>query len=297
MGRMKYKGAPTYPGGSMAEEIVVQEERREEQPQDVYSMTQEQLDTLAREPVEEVVEEKLPEQKAEPVEKESKPVEKQEEKPPEEKAAAPETTPIETEVEKLRKRVEAQDRFIQQQGTEIGLLRKQNPPDYAAKIQEIRNLYLTDPVAAHEAQVQLTQEINSAREQEQAVRMQEEVVKNRQIVTSLAPDFESNIEDLSALIVEDGAPVEYVNNFKQNPYLLNAETLYQMHKRVVYKRENAVLKTENAQLKQQIEELKKKPDELLKRVEEAGKQLVTGKTGGTSTGRDTAIIKPVWQMS
>jgi hypothetical protein len=265
----------------------------------VTAMTYEQLETAhmgnpeVQEP--EHVQEPAPEQEDAEVQKEESIAE----------AAHPETISkdeyekIRADLEKERIRRENQDKLLARLGTELGILRKSTPEDEAVKLQEIRDLYWQDPVEGHHALETYRAE---QRSKDDALHQQQFIAKieeNKTNVLRWTPDFESAIDDMAALVEQDGADPQSVSVFKQNPYLLDPTTLYNLNARAKLHRENTDLKTRLEILEKENIELKKKPGDLVSKIEKAVNQPITltAKSGGGKSADSTITDKPAYRMT
>ena len=206
---------------------------------------------------------------------------------------------LKTDLDKERVRRENQDKLLSRLGTELGMLRKNTPEEEAAKLQEIRDLYWQDPVEGHKALEAYREEQKRKGEDLEKQAFVARVDENKANVLKWTPDFESTIDDMAKLVEQDGADPQSVSMFKQNPYVLDPTTLYNLNARARLAKENTDLKTRIDALEKEVGELKKKPGELVEKIEKAVSQPspVTAKTGG-GKGADSPITpKPVWQMT
>ena len=274
----------------MPEEKIEKEVPEEKDPveitdtTDVRTLTSEQLSELGK-PQDEGVE---PEEK-EP-KKRKPPAKKADEQPPKEVKEELEVKPdkktpeqikadhdaLQAEHTKLKERWANQEKLLQRFGNEVGIMRKMSPEVVQERLQKIRDMYnpdseIFDPVQGNEEIQRLRSDQTRETQQEEITRTVRKVSETREAIKQFAPDFETEIDGMANLIKEDGAGEEYVQAFRQNPYLLDHTTLYNMHKRVALSKENVTLKAEVEKLKTENETLKRKPDEMLRRIENAGK--------------------------
>lgn len=284
----------------MDTEVVVETGTQENETQPVHMMSKEQLDGLINNETPAPAPEKEPETQPAP----EPGAEKKEETPapapdPEPTAAAPTAEELLAENERLKKRVENQNKFLTRQATEVGLLRKRSPAEEEAELQRIRDLYIDDPVkglAAH------TEYIKGKENEELAVKQheyQEQVRSNYETVQGIAPDFDTHVDDIVKIMREDGAQEGTINNFLEMPYAVSPATLLNLYKRVGLTKENGTLKSENERLKKEVEELKAKPATILENIEKAAnRRTITAASAGASSQPHNAVSsKPIHMMS
>lgn len=206
------------------------------------------------------------------------------------------------ENKRLLKKSENQDKFFDRVGTEVGLLRKKTPEEDKVELERIRDLYIDDPVAGHKAMVDFNANQEKAETVGREVEVNRRIETNKTGIESLIPEFEANqseiVEELAGLMTEDGAPAAAVEAFKEQPFLMDQATLYNLHLRNTAGKESKEKDIEIADLKTQIEELKKRPGELLSNIEKASKnQTLTGKSAGAVPANSATVTKPVSKRS
>lgn len=206
------------------------------------------------------------------------------------------------ENKRLLKKTENQDKFFDRVGTEVGLLRKKTPEEDKVELERIRDLYIDDPVAGHKAMVDFNANQEKAETVGREVEVNRRIETNKTGIESLIPEFEANqseiVEELAGLMTEDGAPAAAVEAFKEQPFLMDQATLYNLHLRNTVGKESKKKDVEIADLKTQIEELKKRPGELLSNIEKASKnQTLTGKSAGAVPANSATVTKSVNKMS
>ncbi len=238
---------------------------------------QERESTENQQPKEDGGEEKPPAKKED--EQKSAPEKKEEALKPDEKTPEQikaEHDALKTEHEKLKERWANQEKLLQRFGNEVGIMRKMSPEEVQTRLQKIRDMYNPesenfDPVRGSEEIQRLRSDQVKEAQQEEVAKTVRRISETKEAIKQFAPDFETGIEDLANIIKEDGAPEQFVQAFRVNPYALDHTTLYNMHKRALLSKENVGLKAEVERLKAENESLKKKPDEMLRKIEEAGK--------------------------
>ncbi len=266
------------------EKIVVVEENKEPEIQETpVTLSREQLD-LALSQEEDEIEEK-PKEKAKQVKSEKKEKEAEVKTETEVKVETPVVDPkmqeLVAENEKLKGRVANQDTMIARFGTEIGLLRKKTPEQEREKLDEIRNLYLEDPIKGQEAYQAYKDKLANSEREAQEIQATAVIERNKTVTAKLIPEFEKSLAEISELLSADGLPKDVVDNFQKNPYAFDPDVLISLQKRNKAYRENLSLKTEIEKLKTENEELKKKPGALLKKIEKAANSRpMTADTGG-----------------
>ncbi len=227
-------------------------------------------------------------------EKKEEPEKKVEEKlkAEEQKSVEPEKIELpKDEHEKITRRIQEQDKMIQRQGTEIGLLRKgkqaleylqsQLPINDEAERARLNQLAFENPIEFHNQMEKRKETVNQIVKQQVINQEMSRIGANRERVLTYVPELETSFGDLIEIIKEDGAKPEDVEVFKRNPYTFAPATLFNLHKRSIISKENKSLKSQIEQLQTENAKLKKRPGELLKNIEDASKvKTLTSKTGG-----------------
>ncbi len=192
-------------------------------------------------------------------------------------------------IEKQNERLEQQSKLLDKFGTEVGLLRKTSPEEEKARLDEIREAYLEDPIEGD----RLLQEYREEQKATQAQSRDDELAgileSNRSVVTSGIKDFEenlgTNVNEIAEIMKEDGASAKILEAFKENPYVIEGSTLFALHKRNQVAKELASVKEQLAESEKTIAELKKKPGAVLDNIEKASKtKPLTGRDGSKSSG-------------
>jgi hypothetical protein len=240
-------------------------------------MTDEQLESeLSGNPVE-----KSPEVKEEPTQEDNSTeteVEQKEDKQTQEVKEEPvEDTPIEEppkeepfivtkdEWEKLQKRLEEKEKFIQRQAAEVGKRRKSE--------EQIRSELLTLQTQLQERwnePLEATQIQGAIREREKQLNeaeLQTITEFNRNTVKTFVPEHESLIDDMVELVKEDGQPEDAIRAFRDNPYKEPPGTLINLAKRAELRRELRNKDAKIASLEAELVALRKEPKEVLKKIE------------------------------
>lgn len=255
-------------------------------------MTEEELENFlsGEEPAESESTVEGEEEEEETPPKEEPPAEEEEEEgdPEGDTKVSPETAELLAKIEALEKKTANQDKFFDRMGTEVGLLRKKTPEEDRAELEKIRDAYIEDPVEGH----RLMEEFRS--KQEHTTSLQNEysanrtAEANREALSTRLPDMEKAevIEELAAMMVEDGAPPQAVEVFKANPFYLDQATLFNLYQRRSLSKENVDLKTQLEAKDKEIAELKGKPGKLLEGIEKAsGKSTLAGKPSGAAPAK------------
>lgn len=260
----------------MTEAATVEAEETSDTP-DVRTLSSEDLENygidteekeLAKTETTETPTEKEPET-AKPKEGAEKPDATDETQP--DPVSNPELEALKAEHEKLKGRWENQEKLISRFGNEIGLMRKMTPEQTRIELDRIRDVWREDPIAGDEEMRKFRFRQQEDAHKEEAARIIQKVSSTKEALKQFVPEFDSGIDDLAGLIKEDGAGDEYVKAFRENPYLLDHTTLYNMHHRARLSKEVAGLKAELETLKIENEALKKKPGEMLKKIEDASR--------------------------
>ena len=206
------------------------------------------------------------------------------------------------ENKRLLKKTENQDKFFDRVGTEVGLLRKMTPEEDKVELERIRDLYIDDPVEGHKAMEEYKTNQERTTTVNREIEVNQRIEKNKTGIESLIPEFEENqseiVEELAALMAEDGAPTAAVEAFKQQPFVMDQATLYNLHLRNTIGKESKEKDAKITELETQIEELKKRPGELLSNIEKASKnQTITGKSAGAVPTNSATVPKATKNMS
>jgi chromosome segregation ATPase len=263
----------------------------------VEQMTDEVLEAELNK--EEVPEEKKEEPQPEPVpvpEPEPKVEEtpKPAENPPEEEVV----TLSKTEHEKLLKRIEEKEKFIQKQAQEVGQRRKseeQLRTEIGQLQQRLSEVWTTDGVEATNIQEQIGIRKQQLSEAEQSERM--EVIRNYVTERNIQP--ETYLDEMIDIIKEDGQPPEAIQAFRDNPYRTEAGILINLTKRAELKQALRQRDSEIASLKSEIQSLKTKPQEVVKHIERAMKQPapMTNDSGQAQAVKREVDVTQIYAMS
>jgi hypothetical protein len=275
----------------MEQEVMVE---RETPKVDVTSMTSEDL---AAYKMPEDIEEEREETEAPKEEAKEKKKAEPESQPPKEPEPPPKDEAIATELDKLRRRVEAQEAFISRQATEVGLLRKSTPEEEKQELERIRDLYITDPIAGREAHDEYKARLAQREQERQTLLIQNRYARNAQQTKQWLTDYEQNIDDIASVMAEDGADKETVETFKRYPYIYEPLVAVNLVKRSLLTKEVKTLKERVDVLEKENAELKAKPEKLIDKIASATKQTVTGKAAGTAPASSGLTTKPIWAMS
>lgn len=121
------------------------------------------------------------------------------------------------EFDKLKKKMENQELFLQRQGTEVGQLRKmreqlQNLAKEKRALAEEQ--LLTDPSKAMDTHA----EARDVEKQVANAEIQEQFEANRQAIQTAFPDYEARVNDIAEAALEMGIPPEHIANYRANPY-------------------------------------------------------------------------------
>lgn len=185
---------------------------------------------------------------------------------------------IEERIAALEQQIQEKERFIQRQGNEIGILRKQvsRPQiDFQKAREEINQQFQTDPAAAmHNMEL---------------LRRRAEEVRREQ-TSGLVPDLPELIEDICEIAKAEGEHDNTLAAFRQDPLRVPAAILYDYAVRARAYRYAKVKSAENAELQKQITQLRgRATEEVAARIDQAAKSspVIRGVTGGgTSSTRD-----------
>lgn len=277
----------------MSEEMVVEEQAVEEQAVEIKDeLTVDQLTSLDDAALDKAISDQktsTDEPKTEPKPEEAKPEVKTETLPkilPTGDKPADDVGVIKEELERLKKRVQDKEQFIQRQGTEIGELRKARAyyEDQAKLLMEqFQAKFYENPNEAMNAYGQAGQATQMA----QQAQLMESIQVNKQYIHQVYPEYETMINDIAEYGDVIGVPKDQIESFKQNPYATDIRVLIpyvEGAKR--YKQE----KTQSSlieQLKKQVEELDKdtSEDTVLQKITAAARKnpAITAKSGDGMT--------------
>ena len=205
-------------------------------------------------------------------------------------------------IEKQNERLEQQSKLLDKFGTEVGLLRKTSPEEEKARLDEIREAYLEDPIEGDRLLQAYREEQKATETQSRNDELAGIFDSNRSVVTSSVKDFEenldSNVSEIAEIMKADGASAETLEAFKENPYVIEGSTLFALHKRNQVAKELVSVKEQLAESEKIIAELKKKPGAVLDSIEKASRtKPLTGKDGSKSSGGAEQSTKPVTNLS
>ena len=211
------------------------------------------------EPVQEPVPEPTPEPKPEPI--------------PEPEPTPPideEVKITKTEYDKLVKRIEEKEKFIQRQAAEVGARRKSEEQlrSEIFQLQQVLQTKWNDPLEATDIQDQIRDRQSELREAETRT-VQE---RNQNVVKTFVKEPENLIDDMVDLLREDGNDADSLRMFRDNPYREPPGTLINLAKRAELRRESRNKDAKIASLEAEIQTLKTKPQETIKKIEKALKE-------------------------
>ena len=197
---------------------------------------------------------------------------------PQQQQQTPPTPTVEERIKKLEERLEEKERFIQRQGNEIGILRKQvgRPPiDIQKAREEINQQFQTDPSGAVQ-NMQLLQ-----------FRIEED---RRTQAANAVPDIPDLMDEICEIAKAEGENDMTIAAFRQDPYRVRVDVLYDYAVRARAYRYAKGQSVEAQQLRQQIQSLQGRATEnVAARIDQAARSspVIRGVTGGgTSSVRD-----------
>jgi myosin heavy subunit len=175
---------------------------------------------------------------------------------------------LETELAERDKRLEQQERYIQQRGTEIGQLRQENKRLSQQLDEQIEDE--TDPgqlVKLHREKEKLNEEDQKL--EKEAQYMEQIHNAQKQVAQHLRPE-EQNFGAMVAVLERDGIPPQKIQQFKTNPYAVaSPDALIQLGKRAhaeqVLTQTIDLLKQVHAENKK----LKEKPKQVAQNIQQA----------------------------
>ncbi|MCC7212520.1 MAG: hypothetical protein IT451_11865 [Candidatus Brocadia sp.] len=218
--------------------------------------------------------------------------------PSREKEYEEEIQGLNTEVEKLRKRTENQQKFFDRIGTELGLLRKQLPEDEKRELEKVRDAFAEDPIKGMSAYKEYEGKIKEREDFINKVQVEEKAEQVKENLSNLVKDFETKIDEIAELLKEDGASADTIRQYKENPYVYGEEINLNLYKRTISRSEVKKLNSEVEKLRQENEELKKKSGEIFDNIEKASNSSTISSKTTTSNVVDTNLLKKdPWTMS
>lgn len=247
-------------------------------------MTDEQLETGLNPPK---VEKEVVEQKEDKQTQEVKEEVKEEPKEEVKKEPLPDEVKItKEEYDKLLKRIDEKEKFIQRQADEVGKRRKSEEQlrneVYALKTQ------LAGEGVNHVEAMEIQNAIREREEQLSEAELRTITEFNRNTVRTFVPEPESLIDDMIELVKEDGQPEEAIRAFRDNPYKEPPGTLINLAKRAEMRKELRNKDAKIASLEAELAELKKEPKRVMEKIEKALKQepMMTNKSGQASSTKE-----------
>lgn len=202
---------------------------------------------------------------------------------------------LRAENEKLLKRVNDSQLYIQRRNNEIGQLRRDLVHAKSQLEAGLDEKYQIDPKAAMQDQLKINQIDDQINQNDREAA----VLETRRIVDSNVKPYPELHSDIIQVLRDDGIPDDAIQAFAVNPYA-NAlpETLIQLCNRARERRIAINVFQENKQLREQLAKAKQAPDRVLKGVERAARQptRINGSNGSSVRTTDLEDI-PVTQLS
>lgn len=252
-------------------------------------MTDEQLDAQLN----------PPEVKEEPVEEPKEELETPKEEPKEEpvEPEPPKEEPFSVskeEWDKLQKRLDEKEKFINRQADEVGKRRKSEEQ----LRQEVFNLrtQLSGENVNHVEAMDIQNAIREREAQLDEAEIRTITEFNRNTVKSFVAEPESLMDEMIELAKEDGQTDESIRAFRDNIYREPPGTLINLAKRAEMRKEmrnkDAIIASKDAEiasLKAELETVRGKPKEVLKNIERALREpaQMTNKSGQASSTKET----------
>ena len=242
-------------------------------------MTDEQLETELNPQTEEVVEEQKEVEETQAVEEVKEEV--KEEPPPEEFKVSKE------EWEKVQKRLEEKEKFIQRQANEVGKRRK-SEEQLRQEVYALKTQLAGDGVNHVEA-MEIQDAIREREAQLTEAELRTITEFNRNTVKTFIPEPESLLDDMVELLKEDGQDDGAIRMFRDNPYKESPGVLINLGKRAELRRESRNKDAKIASLEAELASLRGQPKEVLKKIEKALKEpsQMTNNSGQASSTKQT----------
>jgi len=202
-----------------------------------------------------------------------------------------------TEYDKLIKRIDEKEKFIQRQAQEVGIRRKSEEQLRAElfELQKTLELKWGEPIEATKIQ----NEIRDRETQLQDAENRTRVESTRNVVKAYVPEPESLMDEMVALLKEDGNPEDSIRTFRDNPYSQPPGTLVNLAKRAELRKEGRNKDEKIASLEAEIQTLKAKPQETVKKIEKALKEspAMSNDSGQASATKKSVDETQVQAMS
>jgi hypothetical protein len=183
------------------------------------------------------------------------------------------TVPPEVDdLQKLKAKLEEQERYIQQQKTTTGQLHaavRQMQGQFAQpeiSAEELNDLWMTDPTRAAKIVVDAEERRREQARNEDAQQIYQRAEEAKAIVSEYAPDLSPLMPVMEQIMREDGANDAQIAAIKSDPYInLDKAMLFGLTKR-------AILVQENASLKEKIKQLEANSQTIVKKIDDAAKR-------------------------
>ena len=252
-------------------------------------MTDEQLETELNPQTEEVVEEQKEVEETQAVEEVKEEV--KEEPPPEEFKVSKE------EWEKIQKRLEEKEKFIQRQADEVGKRRK-SEEQLRQEVYALKTQLAGDGVNHVEA-MEIQDAIREREAQLTEAELRTITEFNRNTVKTFIPEPESLLDDMVELLKEDGQDDGAIRMFRDNPYKESPGVLINLGKRAELRRESRNKDAKIASLEAELASLRGQPKEVLKKIEKALKEpsQMTNNSGQASSTKQTVDESQIPHMT
>lgn len=238
-----------------------------------------------KEPVEETAEEEVKEEIKEEVKEEVK------EEPTEEFKVTKE------DYDKLLKRIDEKEKFIQKQADEVGKRRK-SEEQLRNEVYTLKTQLAGDGLNHAEA-MEIQNEIREREAQLNESEIRTITEFNRNTVKTFVQDPESLLDDMVEIVKEDGQPEEAIRAFRDNPYKEPPGTLINLAKRAELRRELRNKDAKIASLEAELSAMKGQPKEVLKKIEKALKEpsQMSNNSGQASSTKQTIDASQIPHMS
>ena len=250
-------------------------------------MSDEELEQAINPPKEEEIVEVIPteEVKEEPKE------EVKEEPPPEEFKVTKE------DYEKLLRRVDEKEKFIQKQADEVGKRRK-SEEQLRNEVYTLKTQLAGDGVNHVEA-MEIQNAIRERETQLGEAELRTITEFNRNTVKTFVQDPESLLDDMVEIVKEDGQPEEAIRAFRDNPYKEPPGTLINLAKRAELRRELRNKDARIASLEAELASSKSAPKDVVKKIEKALREpsQMSNNSGQASSTKQTIDASQIPRMT
>lgn len=200
----------------------------------------------------------------------------------EEKAPGPDEK---EEIEKLRKQVIEQKRFIDRQGNEIGDLRKFR--QFHDQLMERKRAletsgverFVENPAKFLDERDQINRQIEENRQAEEQAKLLNVFRANSEYAQQRMPDLADHLEEMASVFRESGDTEQNIAAFLRNPHAYPSAFVHSVYLTAKARKQHAVVM-------QELEKTRKQTEDTLHKVEAAARSKpLTNQSGGAKSGK------------